>query len=213
MDKSKLRKVGKKALLGLGAGLAAASMLVHSVFPDQKEILASPEEPPAIVCVQAEQEEPEIKKEPQVRRKRTWKERLRESLQRLPLSVRVLLLLPLWALGALLCFIWQRLLLPVLGVVLKPLLTLAVLFALILAGMKLLFPELTLRQLLCRKNRIAFAVLAVLCVAARILTEHYYPEKTLLPALVCLGIALLFFAAAALQYCILTHRAERAAAA
>lgn len=161
-----LKKAGKAAAHTAAGAALAGSLFLGSVFTSPSDIV-KPEDvasPPGIVQVEeipSASDELTVFSE-DVFEKRTWKDKLRESLQRLPLAVRLLLLLPMWAVGY--GIIWGVSLLaglisaPVIGPILKFVIGMAVVFGLLLLGLKMIFPKTPIKKLLTKHNFIILLV-------------------------------------------------------
>lgn len=176
----------KKAALKAAAALTAALVAVSALAGLKQDSAAVPEEPPAIVETVCD--EPE-KRTPETEKKREKTRRLRFI--RLSPLLRKILQLPLTALGALFSTVLRRILSPVLAAVF-----LAVLPALlILAALKLLFPDVPFKKLLCRKNLAALGVYTVLM----ILAERVFDDNNAVRIGVRAALSALLFAFAAVK--------------
>lgn len=185
----------KKAAVSAVGVVAATSMLIGGVFSSPKDVTAPlPDTPPAIMEVYEADTVPDDEESSPVRRK-SLKQRVREKLLAWPQWLRAILLLPLWGLGTVLSLLLRTFLPGFLKWLLGALFPLL----LLLAGLKLLFPEIPLSKLLCRKNRIALAILAVLLFITSPILEHFYPDKTYLAFCVKLGLLALTFLIACVQ--------------
>lgn len=185
----------KKAAVTAVGTVTAASLLVSGLFTSPKEIAAPfPEAPPAIVQVY-EPEAPPDEEDTAPRKRKSLKERVREKLLSWPLWLRITLLVPLWGFGTLAGLLLRR----VLSTALKWILGAVFPVLLLLAGLKLLFPDIPLSKLLCRKNRIAIVGLTVLLFLTGPVLGHFYPEKDWLVFTVKLGLLGSTFAVACVQ--------------
>lgn len=195
----------KTAVSAVGA-VTAASLLVSGLFPSPSELTATlPETPPAIVQIY-EPDMSEEEEETAPEKRKTWKERLKLKLLSLPLWARCVFLLPLWAAGTALSFLLHK----VLSGVLRWLVGALFPLLLLLLGLKLLFPDIPLHKLLCKKNRIALCVLAVLLFITEPVLGYFFPQKNwpvFLTKMLLLGLT---FAVACLQ--IQTARRKKARA-
>lgn len=186
----------KKAAVSAVGVVTAASLLVSGLFATPAEIATQiPESPPAIVEVYTPEEGPEEEESNAATRKKSVKERIREKLLTWPIWLRSLLLIPLWGIGTLLSLLLRTVLPPVL----KWLLGAVFPVLLLLVGLKLLFPDIPLSKLLCKKNRIALIVLSVLLFLTGPVLGHYFPEQKWLPFLEKLALLALTFLIACAQ--------------
>ena len=193
-----LKKTGHAAA---GAGLAV-SLFFGSLFSSPAEIIkpedASP--PPAIVQEAAPYEEPapfaldtEAPEE-----KRSLRDRLRAWLLRLPLGVRLALLLPMWAVGY--AIIWafsalaQLISVPVVGDVLKILIGALVVFGIIVLAEKLMFPDVPIKKLVSGRNMIPLAVTCGVIALAGALGGYLWKDKLWITAVIDIGAAALYTA-------------------
>lgn len=185
----------KKAAVSAVGAVAAASLLVNSLFPSAKEITAGlPETPPAIVQV-CEPELPEEEQEEKAPEKKTQKQRFKEKLLSLPLWARSVLLLPLWGFGGAAVWLLKRILPGILGWLVRALLPVL----LLLFALKLLFPDVPLSKLLCKRNRIALIVLAVMLFLTEPVLGRFFPEKERIVWMTKTALLALTFTIACLQ--------------
>ena len=204
-DKKKfsLKKAGKNAgRAAAGAGIAA-SLLLGSLFGSPQEMVdsekaASAPTPPGIVQIY----EPDsvyddlTTEDESSEEKRTLRERLRAFILRMPLAVRILVLMPLWAVGYALIWLATMLAgalsLPVVGTILKFIIGAAVVFGLILLAEKLLFPEVRMRDLLSKRNLFALLSAAGVIAAAGTLGGYFWKDLPWLTPVIDAGAALLY---------------------
>lgn len=181
------KTVGKTAA---GAGLAV-SMFFGSLFSSPAEIV-KPEEvspPPAIVqqAVMYEEEPPFMldTEEPE-EEKKGLRDRIRAWLIRLPLAVRILVLVPMWAIGFGLITAFSLLAglinVPVIGTVLKFIIGALIVFALIMLAMKLIFPDIPLKKLFSKRNLLVFGVSACVIGLAGALGGLLWEDKPYITA-------------------------------
>ena len=181
--KAELKKLGKRAATA-AAGLLAASVIALGTVVDTPDELFSgtPQAAQVVLCASAQADcAPESNPaEP------ATKERLRDKLRRLflgqPSIVRGIVLLPFWAIGKILIGLFSLLLSvlsPVLQIILGVFLNALLLFGLFLIVLKLLFPNLRLRDLLSKRNILLLAAGSLLLSAAdailKIFCEDYRP--------------------------------------
>ena len=198
-----IKRAGKAAgRTAAGAGMAV-SLLLGSLFSSPQEMLKQDEAsqvaaPPGIV--QTYEADPVYDNfttaaEP-TEQKRTWKDKLRAFILRMPLAVRIVALMPMWAAGY--AVIWLAsmlagaLSLPVVGTVLKFFIGAAVVFGLILLAEKLLFPNVRMRDLLSKRNFLGLLITAGVIAAAGALGGYLWKDKLWITAVVDTGAALLY---------------------
>lgn len=204
------RKLKRRIKGGLAAGAVSAGLLLSGLFGSPEELLNSKEDhitnPAAAMEMvdieELEQEESEEENKEKTRAKRGISARIRDWILRLPIAVRALVGVPLWAIGWLLTGllnpVWQQIggfLLPVL---IKIAILLVVLFLIIFLTVKALHPDLPARKILkkiLRKKNILFlvigaVVLGVLDSVLLLTLEDYEIWRRLIIFLV--GLALLF---------------------
>lgn len=151
-----LKKLGKRTAATAVGLLAAASLALGGLVDSPDELFSgTPQAAQVVLCAAAQDDcaQKAISAEP------AKKERLRDKLRRLFLSqpsvVRGIVLLPFWAIGKVLIGLLSLLftaLSPVLQIILGVLLNALLLFGLFLIVLKLLFPNLRLRDLLTKRN-------------------------------------------------------------
>jgi len=151
-----LKKLGKRTAATAVGLLAAASLALGGLVDSPDELFSGTPQAAQVVLYATAQDDcaqKAISAEP------AKKERLRDKLRRLFLSqpsvVRGIVLLPFWAVGKVLIGLLSLLftaLSPVLQIILGVLLNALLLFGLFLIVLKLLFPNLRLRDLLTKRN-------------------------------------------------------------
>lgn len=145
-----LKKAGKRIGAVALSVTAAAAILVNLANPKPQEIVYA--EPPAVVTeIQEAEEETPPEEEKKEERRADWKTRLKLWLASLPNAVKLLVVLPLWGIGALLTGLGAALgdlMAPVWGFLVKWLIAFAVLFGIILLVMKVLHPEMSFKEIL-----------------------------------------------------------------
>ncbi|MBR4658856.1 MAG: hypothetical protein IKP26_06335 [Clostridia bacterium] len=214
-----LKKAAKKAgHAAAGAGLAV-SMFLGSLFSSPAEII-EPEEaasssPPAVVqiapppdtsadfCLDSELPEEETK--------RTWKDRVKAYLLRLPVPVRILFLLPMWAVGFAILWVFSALGslmgVPIVGGIIRFIIGALVVFGLIVLGEKLMFPDVPLKKLVSGKNVIPLAAACGVIALAGALGGELWKDKQWITAVIDAGAAALYIA----YFLIFIKRPERKA--
>lgn len=158
-------KVKRSAAVSAVALLTAASVMTGSLFESPTALLSNEGAPTAIYAMandydgaaddgsDVDEDEGE-----ETRRRGGVRAMLRERILRLPLVVRLLAVLPLWALGSVILAAagaaWP-LLSPVLGKVAGFALMLALLLGSFLLAAKAAFPDLPIKKLVSRRNLVA----------------------------------------------------------
>ncbi|MBR3035789.1 MAG: hypothetical protein IKI54_00655 [Lachnospiraceae bacterium] len=175
-------KALKKAAGFGAAGLAALSLFLGSVFGAPAEILKNadnaPEKNAVIVEVQPDAEDvDEETDDDEDEKKKTLKDMFRAFIQRLPLGVRVFVILPLWIIGyaviALLTALFEPVIAPVLGIVLKWLLLAGLFLLSLFLIKKAIAPDTPLKEIFSRRNLLGAGIAAaVLGTADGFLKEY-----------------------------------------
>lgn len=153
---NQLKKLGKRTAAVAVGLLAAASLALGGLVDSPDELFSgTPQAAQVILCASAQDNCAQDADST----KPAKKERLRDKIRRLflaqPSVVRGVVLLPFWAVGKVLIFLASAFftaLNPVFQVILSILLNALLLFGLFLIVLKLLFPNLRLRDLLTKKN-------------------------------------------------------------
>lgn len=163
-----IKKIGKRAAQTAGGALLAVSLFFGGLFASPREI-TDPASAPQNAIVQSEaipsaQEAVITVADTASERKRSLRERIAERIASLPLAVRVLFVLPAWAIGFAIIWLFSALGslmgVPILGAFIKWLIGAAVVLGLILLAQKLIFPNISLKELLSKKNLVPLAVCA-----------------------------------------------------
>lgn len=179
-NKSELRK---KAAAAAVAVTASASLLIGGLFSspaalvEEEELLPGPvysddadpgpgeDAEEELEAAEEEEEEEEEEQAPAGARAR-----LRQKILQLPLLIRLLVILPLWAVGWLLLTglsaLWGLVLSPVLGKAVAWLLLLAALVGAFVLAAKTVFPDLPVKKILNRRSLLGLVIGAVLLGAA-----------------------------------------------
>ena len=183
MKKEEKKKAG--AAGAAAAVVAAASVAVAGAFSSPAAILDDEDKPSAYVeRAEAEESSPESSpddtEDEEEKKKPGLKAAIRNKLLSLPLAVRALLLVPMWAIGTGIIFLLGGLwsvLSPALGKVLGAVALAALVYGIIALGLKALFPNMPLKKLINRKTLpavcIAGAVAAALDVILPLLIADY----------------------------------------
>jgi len=173
-DKEKKSESRKKAATAAVAVTASAGLLIGGLFGTPDALLTEEEPLAGPVCsddaepgpgddAEEELEETDGGEEEDEQQAGTGvRARLRQKILQLPLALRLLVALPLWALGWLLqtgaTALWSLLLGPVLGKALGWLLLIAALVGAFLLAAKTVFPDLPLKKILNRRSLSALAI-------------------------------------------------------
>ena len=182
-SKAQLKKLGKRVAATTAGLLAALSLALGGIIDSPDELFSgAPQATQVVLCASAQDDcaDEIAPAEP------AKKERLRDRLRRLflaqPSVVRGVVLLPFWAFGKALLALFSLLfaaLNPVLQILLGVLLNALLLFGLFLIVLKLLFPNLRLRDLLTKKNILLLVAGSLLLSAAdailRAVWDDYRP--------------------------------------
>ncbi|MEA4915366.1 MAG: hypothetical protein VB061_12440 [Christensenella sp.] len=194
-SKAQLKKLGKKAAAATVGLLAAASLALGSVVDTPDELFSGvPQVAQVVLCASAQDDcAPEASSSEPAK-----KERLRDRLRRLFLSqpsiLRGIVLLPFWAAGKVLIAFFSLLftaLSPVLQVVLGVLLNAILLFGLFLVVLKLLFPNLRLRDFLTRRNILLLLAGSLILSAADTVLKMFWEDYRPVSIAIKLTVALI----------------------
>ena len=155
-SKEQRRKLGKRAAATAAGLLAAVTLALGAVVDSPDELFSGVPQAAQVVLCASTQDDCAQEAVPATP---AQKERLRDKLRRLflvqPSFVRGVVLLPFWAIGKVLIGLLSLLfttLNPVLQLILGVLLNALLLFGLFLLVLKLLFPNLKLRDFLTKRN-------------------------------------------------------------
>ena len=169
----------KKTAAAVVSAVAAASVLVSAAFTAPEDVFTDPEsnQPTAIVEVSdaadddaglTDSEEDETKKG-----KRSLRGSIASVLRELPTPIKILILLPMWLIGEGITLLVSALLStagrPILLGLASLALNLLVLFCVTACGLKLLFPNKSLKELFTKKRIIWMIVFALILTVADII--------------------------------------------
>ena len=177
-----LKKAAKKAA-GVGAaGLAAFSLMIGSTFSSPAEVMnkanPDPERPAVIVEIQAEPDDvlEEIPEE-EDEKKRTFRDMFRNFILKLPVAVRLLLILPLWVIGyaaiAALTALFEPVIAPILSVILKWVLIGGLLAAAFFLLKKAIAPDTPIREIFSKRNLVMIGIAAAVFGTADFFLKEY----------------------------------------
>jgi len=191
-----LKKFGKRAAATAVGLLAAAALALSGVIDSPDELFTGTPQAAQVVIAAAEEDERAAEKA--VAAEPAQKERLRDKLRRLffaqPSVVRGVMLLPFWAIGKVLIALFSLLftaLSPVLQIILSVLLNALLLFGLFVLIFKLLFPHLSLRKFLTKRNIILLAVGSILLSVADAILRTYWEDYRPISIAIKLGVGLI----------------------
>lgn len=150
------RKLKKRIVAGTATAVTAASILTNSVVSDPADLLKTPSSDTpdnSHVYIMEDNANRNYILETDQYEPYTWKEQLCIRMQKLPLPVRSLVLLPLWGIGevitTLFTTLWSS---PVGQAIFHFLLEIGILIGLFILVFKLLFPNVPLKTLFSKKN-------------------------------------------------------------
>ncbi len=198
----------KKTAAGAAAGLAAASLVIGSVFSNPGEIMEkmNPDDTRQAVVVQYEaniEEEVSEEEEESEEKKRGLKDMIRRFIQALPSWSKILFVIPLWAVGygliALLTALFEPVIAPVLGIVLKWLLIGGLLAAGFFFVKKSVAPDTPLKEIFSKRNILLIIVLAAALGAGDYFAKAYYPRYEFWRNIACFASGLLILGIYALR--------------
>lgn len=191
MKKKPLKLNKKKLIAGSAAAVAALALIVGTLLPSALDVV-SPEKaaaPPAVVLNLDEEVAGQSQEAaPENRKSQRMAEKLKAWLLGLPQAVRVIFVLPLWALGWVLSWglsiLWAGLFSPALGFVASWAVGAAVLTGLFAVTAKALFPELSFKKILTKKNGYIIIGAAMVIVSLEAILPFYWPNYKLVSILV-----------------------------
>lgn len=195
-SKAQLKKIGKRAAATAAGLLAALSLALGSVVDSPDELFSGAPQAAQVVITAAEDDERIVtavtSAEP------AQKERLLGKLRRLflaqPSVVRGIMLLPFWAAGKAFLGLFSLLftvLSPVLQILLGVLLNAALLFGLFLILLKLLFPNLKLKDLLTKRNVLLLTTGSLVLWVTDAILRTYWADYQPISIAIKLGVGLL----------------------
>lgn len=175
----------KKSIFArIAAVAAAAGVGVSSLFASPADLVTGADKAPQaaveVVYDAADQADAEDDgEESSDEKKKGYRDLLRQQILRIPAVVRVLVGLPLWAVGwavtGAASVVWSNVLGPAAGAALSWLLTAALLFAVAVISVKALFPDVPFRKIVTRENILltaaGTALLAVICAVLPLFLE------------------------------------------
>ncbi len=191
MEKKPFKFNKKSVMMTAAATLAAAAVVVGTMIPSPSQVVSSDniQEPPAIVLnIDEEAVLQEQEATAENRKSQRTAEKIKDWLLGLPQAVRILFVLPLWSLGWLITstasLLWAGIFSPALGLVSSGIIGAAVLIGLFAATAKLLFPKLSFKKILAKKNVYILSAVAFIIVTIELITPFYWPDYNLVSTLV-----------------------------
>lgn len=169
MKKSIGRRIGETA----AAVSVSAGIILGGIFNSPADLLknddkALPVPPPAVIEVVNPDTDPgddgDGSENETSEKKKNLKERIRAFVLRIPVAVRAVIALPLWCIGWIitggLSLLWKTVLSPVMGTVVKWLCLALVLFGIVWAVLKTVFPDMKLKEIFS-KSRILTVLIGI----------------------------------------------------
>ena len=227
----KARETKRKVLMGGVAVVTSLSVLVGGLFHSPEALLAEeqPLEPVAVVQNddddldgpggdgdgpdqaaedETEQEDESSQAESGVRAG------LRQKILQLPYVVRLLVILPLWALGfgiiTVATALWSGVLSPILGKILGWVLLLAALAAAFVLAAKTVFPDLKIKDLLKKRNLLGLLIAAGVLALADIVLPLFWADYARIETIVrAVGIFLILGLSVG-SFCLTEHKRRKA---
>lgn len=210
--KPDLKKIGKTAAHTAAGAALAGSVFLGSLFSSPSEVMADKDAPasapPAIVQVEEMPPEPEFAAEPSTpadvtEKKRTLSERIKDALLRLPVAVRAIFVMPMWAVGYAIIWLVSALVtaagMPILGPIIRFIIGAAAVIGLVILGEKLLFPDVPIKQLLSKRNLIPLCITAGAIALSGTFGSMLWKDKPYITALIDVGFAAAYLLSFALM--------------
>lgn len=199
-EKKDLRKLGKKAKQTAAGAALAVSLFFGGLFSSPADVVKPGSDVPSqgiVISAQLpDQPDPAVPALGSSDEKRGFRDRARAWIKSLPLAVRILFVLPFWAVGF--GIIWAVSALaglinvPIIGTVIKILLGALVVFGLVIGAEKLLFPNVPLKKLLSKRNVTALGICSVVIASAGALGGLFWRDKPYITAAIDVGAAALY---------------------
>lgn len=218
--KPDLKKAGKRAAqIGGGAALAV-SLFFGGLFASPKDIV-DPDSPESAAIVQTVEAVPSQaasfgapEADEQSEEKRSLGERIKAWLTSLPLAVRLLFVLPAWAVGFGLIQAFSLLGsltgIPIVGALIKWFVGAAVLLGLILLAQRLLFPNVPIKELLKKRNLIPLGACAAAIALAGALGGLLWRGRPYLTAIIDISVIAAYTIFLFISLSAAKHRAKKA---
>ena len=160
------KKRGQKALMGFVAVVASASVALAGFFSEPAALLDRDIRIPSpSVDVMVDDDDDEGEETGQNEEEVSFKEKARSFILRIPWAIRSTVGVAMWSFGWLilktLSLLWFGVLSPILGFLLKCLLTFILFAAMVASVLKLLFPWLSLKDIFNKKNLLFLLIVSV----------------------------------------------------
>lgn len=195
LSQDPFKKFGKRAITAITCLFAAVTLALGSVVDSPGELFSgAPQAAQVVVCAVSENDGVQDASTGVPRKK----ERLRDKLRRLflaqPSVIRGVALLPFWVIGKMLLALLSLLftaLSPILQVILGVVFNALLLFGLFLAVLKLLFPNLRLRDFLTKKNILLLAAGSLLLSAVDVVLKTFWEDYRPISIAIKVAVALI----------------------
>lgn len=180
-EKSKKKMRKRKILMAAVATIASAAVIVGTLLPSAQEVvspnmIASP--PPIVLDIEEDAIAENEDAGSETKKSNRFEDRLRDRLLSLPQAIRVIFILPLWALGAVITsfgsLLWGGLFSPVLSFVASWVLSMLAIIAVFAFSAKLLFPNIPFRKILAKKNIVPLMVVSFLVIVMDAVLPFYF---------------------------------------
>lgn len=183
------KKRGKKAAMALVALVASASVSIAGFFSEPAALLDRDIKiPSAQVDVIVDDDDDEGDENDENEQKEGFAEKARAFILRIPFAIRSTVGVAMWGLGwviiRIVSFLWVGVLSPILGFILKSLLTFLILAAVVGGILKLLFPWLRWRDIFNKRNIIFLLVMSLLLNLCDLILPRIWDDYTRLKKLV-----------------------------
>ncbi|HQB32730.1 MAG TPA: hypothetical protein PLI19_05300 [Erysipelotrichaceae bacterium] len=186
MEKEKMEDLKKKAQKTAIAATTAASLFVNNTYETPLEIITEP------------YEDEDVNDGLNQKKKSSFKEKSKQLLYKLPLPVRIIVLLPLWSLGWLLMLvlrpIWENLLTGVFSEISYWAILAIIILLIVLVSSLIAFPGLPLAKLFNKKTiSLVLVLITALAIGDKLLSLNYpaYKDiKQLVKIISCISIVI-----------------------
>ena len=199
ITKQQLRKAGKKTAAAAIGVFATAALALCALVDSPEELFTGTTQAAQVIVASCEEDERFSlgTASAQPAKKETLRDKLRRFFLGHSSFVRGLVLLPVWTVGKALLMLFSLLftaLSPVFQIILGVLLNALLLFGLFALVMKLLFPNLRLRDFFTKRNIILFAAGSLLLSVTDAVLRHFWEDYRPISIAIKLLVALLVLA-------------------
>ena len=154
-SEEKKKRLKKKIGMGILAGLTSVSVLLGGIYDSPGELVRDNHERPKILTENFQDfSEDELESE-ENEGKEGFKEKMKKQIYKIPVKVRAVFCVPLWALGTLILsglnLLWKGIFTPLADVILNFLLSFLLLLGVLAVCIKLLFPDMPWRKIFSKK--------------------------------------------------------------